>query len=77
MMIGYDIIIMENIDNYKLSWKDRYFKNFLRIEKRKDDPCWFKVVRIVMFISFTQMGIIAYFIYLIMLSIFLILNLIL
>ena len=60
MMIGYDIIIMENIDNYKLSWKDRYFKNFLRIEKRKDDPCWFKVIRIVMFISFTQMGIIAY-----------------
>ena len=59
MMIGYDIIIMENIDNYKLSFKDRIFKNFIRIHKR-DDPCWFKVVRIAMIISFTQMGIIAY-----------------
>ena len=60
MMLGYDIIIMENIDNYKLSWKDRYFKNFIKISKRQDEPCWFKAVRIVMLISFTQMGIIAY-----------------
>ena len=59
MMIGYDIIIMENIDNYKLSWKERFFKPFIRIEKR-EDPCWFKIVRIVMIFSFLQMGIIAY-----------------
>ena len=50
---------MANIDNYKLSWKDRIFKSFILIEKR-EDPCWFKIIRIVMVISFTQMGIIAY-----------------
>ena len=59
MMIGYDIIIMENIDNYKLSWKERFFKPFVRIEKR-EDPCWFKIARIIMICSFLQMGIIAY-----------------
>ena len=59
MIIGYNIIIMANIDNYKLSWKDRIFKSFILIEKR-EDPCWFKIIRIVMVISFTQMGIIAY-----------------
>ena len=60
LLIGYDIIIMGNIDNYKLSWKDRIFKQFLYIKKR-EDPCWIKMIRIIMIISFTQMGIIAYF----------------
>ena len=59
MMIGYDIIIMPNIDNNKLSLKQRFFSPFIQIEKR-EDPTWFKIVRFVMFISLTQMGIIAY-----------------
>ena len=59
MIIGYDIIIMPNIDNSKLSLKQRFFEPFIKIDAR-EDPSWFKCVRIVMIISFTQMGIIAY-----------------
>ena len=59
MLIGYDITIMPNIDNNKLSLRQRLFDPFIQIEKR-EDPTWFKIVRFVMFISLTQMGIIAY-----------------
>ena len=59
MMIGYDIILMPNIDNNKVSLIQRLFKPFIKIDKR-EDPCWFKVVRIVMIISFSQMALIGY-----------------
>ena len=59
MLIGYDITIMPNIDNNKLSLRQRLFDPFIQIEKR-EDPTWFKIVRFVMFISLTQFGIIAY-----------------
>ena len=59
MLFGYDIYIMPNIDNPKLSWKDRFIKPFYIIEGR-EDPCWVKVVRIILIISIVNMGIIAY-----------------
>ena len=59
MLFGYDIYIMPNIDNPKLSWKDRFIKPFYIIEGR-EDPCWVKAVRIFLIISIVNMGIIAY-----------------
>ena len=59
ILFGYDIYIMPNIDDHKLSWKDRLFKQFIYIEGR-EDPFFFKVIRIFIIISLVIMGIIAY-----------------
>ena len=59
-LFGYDIDIMPNIDNYKLSWKKRLFNPFIKIEGR-EDPCWIKLVRFFFIFSFINMGLIAYF----------------
>jgi hypothetical protein len=59
ILAGYDIVIMPNIDDTKLSWKDRLFSPFILIEGR-EDPCCFKVIRIFIIISFIIMGAIAY-----------------
>lgn len=50
---------MPNIDNPKLSWKDRIINPFYMIEGR-EDPCWVKTVRIFLIISIVNIGIIAY-----------------
>ena len=59
ILFGYDIYIMPNIDDVKLSWKDRLFKDFILVEGR-EDPCYFKVVRVIIIISLIIMGVIAY-----------------
>lgn len=60
MLFGYDIYIMPNIDEAKMSWKDRLINPFIAINIR-EDPCWFVVIRIFMIISLIGLGIIAYF----------------
>ena len=60
ILFGYDIYIMPNIDETKMGWKDRLFNPFIIINKR-EDPCWFIVVRIVLIISLIGLGVIAYF----------------
>ena len=60
MLFGYDILIMPNIDERKLCWKDRLFNPFISVEGR-EDPCLFKLIRIFLIISLIMMGIIAYF----------------
>ena len=60
MLFGYDIYIMPNIDEAKMSWRDRLINPFIAVNKR-EDPCWFFVIRIFMIISLIALGIIAYF----------------
>lgn len=60
ILFGYEIDFMPNIENPKLNWKDRLFNPFITIEGR-EDPCLFKVIRIILLISLVNMGIIAYF----------------
>ena len=60
VLFGYNIDIMPNIDEAKMSWKNRIFNPFVIIEKR-EDPCWFIVVRIIMIIFIIAMCIIGYF----------------
>lgn len=59
ILFGYDIYIMANIDDVKLSWKDRLFKDFILIEGREDE-CSFKVFRAIIIISLILIGVIAY-----------------
>lgn len=59
VLIGYDILITPNIDDYKMSWKDRIFKDFIIIEKR-EDPCWFIAIRIFLIFSVISLCAIAY-----------------
>ena len=60
LLFGYDIYILPNIDEAKMSWKDRLFNPFIAIDVR-EDPCWFIVVRIVLIISLISLGVIGYF----------------
>ena len=60
MLFGYDIYIMPNIDEAKMSWRDRLINPFIAVNKR-EDPCWFFVIRIFMIISLIALGIMAYF----------------
>lgn len=60
ILFGYEIDFMPNIENPKLTWKEKLFNPFITIEGR-EDPCWFKVIRIILLISIVNMGIIAYF----------------
>ena len=60
ILFGYDIYIMPNIDEAKMSWKDRLFNPFIIINVR-DDPCWFKIVRILLIISIIGLCVIAFF----------------
>ena len=59
LLFGYDILIMPNIDEIKMSWKNRLFNPFITVEKR-EDPCLFKVIRIFLIISLVIMSVIAY-----------------
>lgn len=60
LLFGYDIFIMPNIDEGKMSWKNRLFNPFIVINKR-EDPCWFFIVRIIFIISIIALGVIAFF----------------
>jgi translocation protein SEC62 len=60
ILFGYDIYIMPNIDESKMSWKDRFFNPFIAIDSR-EDPCWFKIIRIILIISIIGICVIAYF----------------
>ena len=60
LLFGYDIDFMPNIDNVKLSWKNKLFNPFITVEKR-EDPCWFKIIRYLFIFSLVNIGIIAYF----------------
>ena len=58
-IFGYDILIMKNFEDLKLSWKDRIFNPFIEIQGR-EDPFLLKFIRIVLIISLLMMGVIAY-----------------
>ena len=60
ILFGYDIFIMPNIDEAKMSWRDRLFNPFIAINIR-EDPCWFKIVRILLIISLIGLCVIAFF----------------
>ena len=60
ILFGYDLDIMPNIDNSKMSWKDRIINPFYICEKR-EDPCWGIVVRIILIILIIAICIIGYF----------------
>jgi len=60
ILFGYDIFIMPNIDEAKMSWRDRLFNPFIAINIR-EDPCWFKIIRIVLIISLIGLCVIAFF----------------
>jgi len=60
ILFGYDIYIMPNIDEAKMSWKNRLFNPFILINSR-EDPCWFIVVRIVILLGLIALGVIAFF----------------
>ena len=60
VLFGYDIYILPNIDESKMSWKNRLFDPFIAINIR-EDPCWFIVVRVILLISLIALGVIGYF----------------
>ena len=59
-LFGYDICILPNLDESKLSWRDRFFNPFVEIAKR-EDPCWCLVIRIILIISIVVGCIFCYF----------------
>lgn len=59
LLFGYDILIMPNIDEAKMSWKNRLFNPFIIINSR-DDPCIVKIIRILLLISLIALCVIAY-----------------
>ena len=60
LLFGYDIYILPNLDDPKLSWKDKLFNPFIAINVR-EDPCWIIVVRIIFIILLIGLCVIAYF----------------
>jgi translocation protein SEC62 len=60
ILFGYDIYIMPNIDETKMSWKNRLFNPFILINSR-EDPCWFIAVRIIFLLGLIGLGVIAFF----------------
>lgn len=60
VLFGYDILIIPNIDEPKMGWKDRLFNPFIIINER-EDPCWYVVIRIVLLILLVALCIFAFF----------------
>ena len=60
VLFGYDILIIPNIDEPKMGWKDRLFNPFVAINKR-EDPCWFVVIRIILLILLIALCILGIF----------------
>ena len=57
---GYNIYILPNLDETKMSWKDRLINPFIIVETRKD-PCWLIIIRIIFIISLIGLCAIGYF----------------
>ena len=60
VLIGYDILILPNLDEPKMSWKDKLFNPFIIINKR-EDPCWFIIIRIILILFLIALGVCGYF----------------
>ena len=60
VLIGYDILILPNLDEPKMSWKDKLFNPFIIINKR-EDPCWFIIIRIILILFLIALGVCSYF----------------
>ena len=59
-LLGYDVSIMPNLDDSKLSWKNRVFKDFITAEKR-EDPLWLIIVRMTFLVSFVSLCLMSYY----------------
>ena len=60
VLFGYDILIIPNIDEPRMSWKNRLFNPFIAINKREDSYC-FIVIRIILLILLIALCIVGYF----------------
>ena len=60
VIFGYDIYIMPNIDETKMTWYDRLFTPFIAYNSR-EDPLSFKILRIFTGVSIVILCAIAYF----------------
>ena len=60
VIFGYDIYIMPNIDEAKMTWYDRLFNPFVAYNAR-EDPLSFKILRIFTGVSIVILCAIAYF----------------
>ena len=60
LLFGYDIYIMPNIDETKMSWKNRLFNPFIIINSR-EDPCGVKIIRLLFLLGLIGLGVIAFF----------------
>ena len=61
LLFGYDIIVFPNLDDSRLSLKDRLINPFIAYNYREDDPTWFKIVRILILLFLIALCVIAYF----------------
>jgi len=60
VLIGYDILILPNLDEPKMSWKDKLFNPFIIINKREDE-CGVIIIRIILIIFLIALGVCGYF----------------
>lgn len=61
LLFGYDIVVFPNLDDSKLSWKDRLINPLIAYDYREDDPTWFKITRIIILLLLIVLCIIAFF----------------
>ena len=61
ILVGYDIYILPNLDDSKLSWKDRLINPFIIISYREDDPLWFKIMGYIVLLIIIGLCITAFF----------------
>ena len=61
LLVGYDIYILPNLDDSKLSWKDRLINPFIIISYREDDPLWFKIMGYIILLIIIGLCITAFF----------------
>lgn len=59
LLFGYDIYILPNLDEYKMTWKDRFFNPFVAYESR-EDPLYFKIIRVIFGVSLVLLSLIAF-----------------
>ena len=60
ILFGYDILILPNLDEPRMSWKDKLFNPFIIINKR-EDSCWFIITRIILIIFLILLGVCGYY----------------
>ena len=61
LLIGYDIYILPNLDDSKLSLRDRFLNPFMIISYRDEDPLWFKIIGYIILIILVALCITAFF----------------